>query len=668
MPELEPVRGFTPRAFIIGLLLVLIWVLYDCTLAVAPAIHTIEVLYLIGFGALFTIFVVSTINRCLPERRRLTSQELTIIYAMVAIAIPWGILVRGAIESPMKLIIVSTSKTDKSIEWIKQSIWTAQGLEAREAFARGGLAPWQIPWRAWTTPMLYWAGMLASFQMFAVFVVLFFRRLFIEEERLPFPLAQAGEAVIEYRAPKPDDGPGTRFQTIMRIGFVVGFLFCLPGIISVTPASHSAIPMSSTYYGTSIGIIPGLAVRLSWDPFVLCFLLLFPADVLLTAGIFYVGTMIVIPIACRWMGVTAPPVSHVLHKIYLMGGICGLAFWTVVFNYGRIKDWMRRAWSNDNGRVGNDPVSIRVVTIGMVLSYAAFMVLFIYGVGDLTGNAVKDGTPGPYHTLKLAIAITWGAIILVIFLFAVMRMRGEQGWHYHSPWTMGFVNSYAHLHYLGIYNTQASFLTTSNIMHFGAFHNAFAPHLHVLDSLKVAYGTNTKTRDVMKAVFLTFLIVLIVVIPLYLIVVHYYGFDRSATKNTWFNFWSYEQSQHAIAFNTKASTFNRIPPWWMVISGVTLMGVIMYYRREKVGFPLSPVGVIMAGGMSYFGNYNTSVIWLPILMIYVVKRLVYRWFGVKFFREKVIPVVLFVMMGLMTGMLIFKLLFAAMGQGFLRPY
>ena len=40
----------------------------------------------------------------------------------------------------------------------------------------------------------------------------------------------------------------------------------------------------------------------------------------------------------------------------------------------------------------------------------------------------------------------------------------------------------------------------------------------------------------------------------------------------------------------------------------------------------------------------------------------------RFFWQKVIPTVMMVMMGLMTGMILFKLMFAMMGRGFLRPY
>ena len=156
--------------------------------------------------------------------------------------------------------------------------------------------------------------------------------------------------------------------------------------------------------------------------------------------------------------------------------------------------------------------------------------------------------------------------------------------------------------------------------------------------------------------------------PLYLMFIHHYGFDRSATKARWQNVYNYEQPMGNIAYKHKSAFFNRTPAYVVLPAGILLIGAVMYLRRERVGFPFSPVGVVMTAGLSYFNNYTTYVIWLPIIIVLVVKRIIYRWFGVGFFRRKVIPVLMFLMMGLMTGMFIYKLVFAALGKGFLRPY
>jgi len=178
MSGIRPERGLTPRAFLVGFVLVLVWLLYDCTLSGYAPLSTIELLYLIGFGAAFTIFGVTAVNRALPEPRRLSPQELTVIYAMVAVAIPWGILVRGSLESPIKIAIIYANKDAEYLAWMKPP-WCVGSDEAIDYFRRGGISFGQIPWKQWLTPMIYWGVMLLSFQAFAIFVVLLFRQLFL---------------------------------------------------------------------------------------------------------------------------------------------------------------------------------------------------------------------------------------------------------------------------------------------------------------------------------------------------------------------------------------------------------------------------------------------------------------------------------------------------------
>ena len=661
MSELPEARGgFTGRAFVIGLVLVLVWLLYACTLAVHSALAAIELLYLIGFGAAFTIFLVQAVNNGLSEARRLSMQELTVIYAMVAVAIPWGILVRCGLEGPAKLIVLHGGAHDPTSGWLTP-LWATKSRDAIELFRRGGVMPWEIPWGEWARPIAYWSAILLSFQFFALFVVLFFRRVFIGEEKLPFPLAQVGQSIIEYRPSRSEEESARKFRMAVRIAFVVGLLFCARGIWSISPEGYSPIPMKPFYYGTNTGIIPGLSVTLSWDPFLLCFLLFFPIDVLFTVTVFYVGLNIVVPIVFHWIGIPKPPVGTWTLHILGMGGLVGLAFWPAFFNRRLLADRFRRVLHVGTSDDPDEPISLRVITFGMVLSFTAFVVLFVMGIGEIRPELGR-------HVISIILCMA----VILSMLFSHMRLMGEAGWHYHSPWSVGKVITYSHYHFFTsparLFKTQPSFLAASHVIHFGAYHSAFAPHLHVLDALKVASQTNTNPRDVMKAVFLTLLISLVVMIPGYLIVVHYYGFEHGATPGSWWNFFNYEQAQHAIAYGENPTFFNRIKPWVSIPIGMTIIGFAMYMKREHVRFPFSPVGIVISAGFSYFGNYSTRTIWLPILIVLVVKRVIYRWFGVKFFREKAIPVILHVMMGLMTGMFIYKIIFAAMGHGFMRPY
>ena len=665
MPPLEPVRGLTWRSFGIGFLLVLGWLLYDATLAVYPRLNMIEMVFYIGFGAIFTLFAVQFLNNLVPEGSRLTPQELTVVYAMVAVAIPWGIVLRGALEGPMSITINYTGKDDPTHGWL-HSLWTVKHRDAQNAFRTGGVSWREIRWDLWAKPLVYWGAMMLSFQAFAVCVVLFMRRIYVDEEKLPYPMAQVGRSIIQHRPVRAEDASSRKLKFAIQAAFILGLLFCAPGIFSITPESATPVPMNTTYYGMTTGLIPGKSIALSWDPFVLCFLMFFPLDVLFTAMVFHIGFQMGIPVVCSWLGVPSPAVSGWEHQIFGMGGMVGLAFWPLFFNRRRVWDFIKRGLTPGRGEEKTDPVSYRFILWGTVLSFAVFMTLFIVGLVDWkTGWEKSDLRENlEEHVYSLILC----AFMLVVMVLALTRQMGEAGWHYHSPWSVAKIISYTHTHYLGanIFRTQASFLSIGNILNFGAYQSAFAPHLNAMYSLKIAGETNTRVRDVVRVIFITLLLALLIMLPLYLVLIHHFGFEHGAAISQWFSFWKYSQPMHAIAYTAIPTFFNRIPPWVSIPIGVALVGIVMYLRREYVGFPLSPVGVVMTAGWAYFSSaYGTRVIWLPIVIVFVVKRVIYKWFGVKFFRERVVPVMLFAMMGLMTGMLIYKLIFACMGLGFL---
>jgi hypothetical protein len=315
-------------------------------------------------------------------------------------------------------------------------------------------------------------------------------------------------------------------------------------------------------------------------------------------------------------------------------------------------------------------VSYHLIVLGMVACFAIFMVLFIAGLfswqeGLKAGFQKSDFNK---HFMENVYSLILIAFMLVAMVLALTRQMGEAGWQYHSPWSVAKIVTYTQHRYLAhdIFRTQASFLGTGNVLNFGAYQGTFSPYLSTMYSLKMAADTHTRVRDVVKTVFLTLFLGAVIMVPMYVVIIHRFGFEHGEATSDWFSFWKYSQPYHAIGYGETPSFFNRIPPWVSVPIGVLIVGVTMYLRREYVGFPLAPVGIVITAGGAYFGDaYATSVIWLPIVIVFVVKRVIYKWFGVRFFHERVTPVVLFAMMGLMTGMIIYKVMFAVMGRGFL---
>ena len=107
-------------------------------------------------------------------------------------------------------------------------------------------------------------------------------------------------------------------------------------------------------------------------------------------------------------------------------------------------------------------------------------------------------------------------------------------------------------------------------------------------------------------------------------------------------------------------------PIWMVV-GIAIVGVLTYLRREYVWFPFSPVGFVLAGEVvgTRVMYYTPDSMWFTILLAWVIKKLVFRWLGVRYYNERMLPALLYLLLGIMFGMLLYLLKYVSLGKGFL---
>jgi hypothetical protein len=57
--------------------------------------------------------------------------------------------------------------------------------------------------------------------------------------------------------------------------------------------------------------------------------------------------------------------------------------------------------------------------------------------------------------------------------------------------------------------------------------------------------------------------------------------------------------------------------------------------------------------------------WFTILLAWVIKNLVFRWLGVRYYNERMLPALLYLLLGIMFGMLLYLLKYVSLGKGFL---
>ena len=748
----------TWRAVLVSLCMVLSWTA-GCLYAVAHwSIYSQHLLMILGFGAILTIFLLQAprvflgsvllvwigstllaLRYASPEdygrllngaavsaiaaaplcalavwigRRPLKRGELVIIYAAVAVAIPWSICLKAVIEtSAANLIEVQRMGEPQMYAWAKEMPWwgptvptgptappAAETLAAADGFARGNGG--HVPWSLWWRPILYWSALCGCWAAMLTGILLMFRKRWIEHERLPFVWALPALILIQGRQQGPPDPDAPTREPISRNGwtmFLIGLGLCVPSIVFMSP---TGLPMSTwscpPWAGgggilggvdlTDLNLIPGIDLRLAWCPLILVAMLFFPLDVLLTVALSYILLKILLPGMLSSAGFTAgkTALDNFVRYGLEMGGAVGLLVWSVWFNRRTIWGYVRSLW----GLAPANPESCdelgrrKVVTLAL-LGFAGFIVLGAYGVQPY-GYTIRlgDGAlviPVPVQMLALT-------FLMLVFTIAQVRMRVEGQLttydnNYVSHQLVSLQRDFWHDHYTlaskGVPVTGTSWAAHWLQWGFCGQLKSYGPHNLLLEAFKIGHETGVHPRAVAKAVLASLLLVGVLTPVIYLQLIYGYGYENSYQGMLSSSFDYAQWSERACRYGTDSTSRFF---WWQantfyesystvfnIIYGVGLVGILFYLRREFPRFPISPVGVVIAG-QAYGGRvgFSTDLVWFTFLLAGLAKALIFRWMGVRSFRERVQPALVLMLCGLIFGMMLYVFRHVVVGQGALK--
>jgi hypothetical protein len=200
----------------------------------------------------------------------------------------------------------------------------------------------------------------------------------------------------------------------------------------------------------------------------------------------------------------------------------------------------------------------------------------------------------------------------------------------------------------------------------------------LMEIFKIAHEVRANIRQIGLAILLVVVVVALLTPPLYVQLVYLYGFENSY-QDGWAPYSSFTQwSERACSYGIHSTSRVYVNPgagnWFMVYQaplwmavGIAIVGVLTYLRREYVWFPLSPVGFVLAGEVvgTRVMYYTPDYMWFTILMAWIIKKLVFRWLGVRYYNERMLPALLYLLLGIMFGMLLYLLKYASLGKGFL---
>jgi len=204
-------------------------------------------------GAIFVLFAVSALLnpavRALSRRLALTRHEMLVAYSMALLAC--SIPTMGMTCQVLPIITGFRYYASPENHWEDIILphlpqWLYPQSESAIKYFYETLPPGQLlPWLVWVKPLVLWLLFLFAFQMVSICLMVIYRRQWVENERLVYPLAQLPLEMAQ--------GGGAQRQAFYRspalwvgfaIPFIVGAFIGLHNYIPAIPAPTLAKSLS----------------------------------------------------------------------------------------------------------------------------------------------------------------------------------------------------------------------------------------------------------------------------------------------------------------------------------------------------------------------------------------------------------------------------------------
>lgn len=584
---------------------------------------------LLPFGAVFLPLIAYCIMRIL--RHEPTPTVLAYIFTM-------GLMSSYALSyhsfiAPWNVLFASYRAVD---EINLLDLWWIPPKETCVEIVAGGVG---VDWVAWAPSVIYWTVHCIVIYFLLSSIVLIFRRLWIDVERLPFPIVFAGYSIIDTLTTK-DHGKVRRFL----IGMIVALVLELPIILA------SLFPWLPDIYGWraytcqcgGVAILPpspitesvvGLAM-VNKNPLTYALFYLAPLSVLFNIWFWYLILVILVQIAyyrgyytgiltetygcCRVMGgsvnlATSPPFRWDL--LSGIGGVLGFIILFLFNNRSYIIETIKAALGRQSELSEyerSEPLSYRAAyTIFIVSLVLAIVVLMVAGIN--IGSAI-------------AIVIPLG---IVNYFIAVLTL-GYTG--YSQGWTLTFQRSGWALRF--VYPEIPQQPTTDYVLSvFFAYRLATNSETWNAGTEGPAYALSMASYAKIdnKKMYLLSTVSYIIALPIAMIVpivlsstygLTRLGFMKCPIEQGLCGLWAIPM----LPENPELIFY--------IVFGALITAIISLLRARFVWFPFEPVGFIIgttASGM-YLG------IWAAALGAWIVKTIVLR-IGGSTLYEKTLPVI-----------------------------
>ena len=611
--------GITPRAWIIGLLLIPLldfWLQYTEIVAAGPDLAAMSLPMAVLFALLVLIGINLGIKKFRP-RMALTQAELMFIYTMNTVAIYIGGIGMMQFLTPAlvgwKYYATKENKWENWHHLIRP--WAVPDASVAKDYYKGQTTLFTPEHLAgWAGPIIIWTGFIFTLLFCFYCIAALLRRQWVDRERLIFPIVQIPLEITR-------DGGSSPLWTNRLLWLGVG----IPVVLESLAAIHFTLIPTFPY----IPVKPEFGLQLEqgiktppWNaigyttlafyPLVIGLTYLLSLDVSFSCWFFYLFSKMQ-NVGATSFGFRDPGAGPTLANMPYtaeqgFGAFLGLALYSLVLARPQPAEAWRKAFRGATDVDDSaEPMSYRAAYLGLFASSAL-----------LVGFGVALG-------LSLWVSLVFWVLLLLIAL-TFTRIRAEAG----LPWGQAPFN-----------------LTHGNMVRFGGT-EAFSPQELVafsfvrwfdsdwrclgqpaeIEAMKIADSTGPRPmnpRHLTAAVFVAILVGCLAAWVSCLGIYYHFG-AASAHVNDWRTgqgHYGFDELQGWLNA-PKAADTARITA---AVAGLIVVTVMGFLRTRFTWWPLHPIGYAV-------GSTDTMTwIWFPVLLGWLAKSLILRYGGVKMYRS-----------------------------------
>lgn len=601
-----PTTGISIRWWTVLLGLVLIvpnnyWVVYMEKVRTGPYPTTISIFANCVF-VLAVLLVANAPLRLWLPRLALHRAELLTVYSMLCIGsalagldmIPVLVQMMG---HPFQFGDASNNWLTLFGKYLPRALMVAD-TDALRGYYQGNdtLYRWEHL-RAWLPPVLRWMAFIVAMMFVMLCLSNLLRKLWVERERLTFPIVILPLKMTEERVPFWRNGLlWAGILVAGGINVLNGLNHMVPSLPAINVKHQDLLPYITQKPWNAVGWTP-----YSFYPFVIGLGYLLPLDLVFSCWFFYLfwKAELVVSNAMAWD--TTPDFPFIREQAF--GGYMAI----LVFLAWTARGYLRAVWQKAWRGTGE------LSDVGEAMSYRMTLIGLMAGLSFLVGFLWYYGMSPLWAVLAVAI---YFALTL-----AVMRMRAELGPPVHDLHFSGPDHVITRAFGTGALDGRS--LAMLNF--FFWFNRAYRSHPGpiVAESQRIASSVGASQKRMAVAVMLA---VVVGGLSSFWAFVHL-GYQLGTASKFFQGYWFGNEAYNRLATWVSTASEPHAQANWAMLIGFSFCSFLMYLRLKLLWFPFHPIGFAISG------SWSMNLVWMPLMIAWLIKWLVLRYGSLQTYRR-----------------------------------